>query len=53
VAGYLSALLDGLAPAHRLARATAVAATAIATTGDWEGLPTRAELPDLTGETRR
>jgi sugar/nucleoside kinase (ribokinase family) len=53
VAGYLSALLDGLAPAHRLARATAVAATAIATTGDWEGLPTRAELPDLTGETKR
>ncbi|HWO59434.1 MAG TPA: sugar kinase [Umezawaea sp.] len=53
VAGYLSALLDGLEPVHRLARGTTVAATAIATTGDWEGLPTRAELRALTGETRR
>ncbi|MCS7483964.1 sugar kinase [Umezawaea endophytica] len=53
VAGYLSALLDGLGPAERLARGTAVAATAIATTGDWEGLPTRAELLTLHGETKR
>jgi sugar/nucleoside kinase (ribokinase family) len=53
VAGYLSALLDGLEPADRLARGTAVAAVAISTAGDWEGLPTRAELPRLNGDTVR
>ncbi|WP_110336087.1 sugar kinase [Prauserella flavalba] len=43
-AGYLSALLDGLGPAERLARGNRAGAFAVATAGDWEGLPTRAEL---------
>jgi 2-dehydro-3-deoxygluconokinase len=43
-AGYLSALLDGLPEQPRLARAVAVAAFAVASAGDWEGLPTREEL---------
>lgn len=47
VAGYLSGLLDGLAPQERLARATTTAAFGVAAVGDWEGLPTRAELPLL------
>ncbi|MFE0460339.1 sugar kinase [Kitasatospora sp. NPDC058965] len=47
VAGYLSGLLDGLTPADRLHRATTTAAFAVATRGDWEGLPTRADLPLL------
>ncbi|TDC74781.1 sugar kinase [Streptomyces hainanensis] len=46
-AGYLSALLDGLAPEERLPRATRTAAFAVATAGDWEGLPHRDELPFL------
>jgi 2-dehydro-3-deoxygluconokinase len=44
VAGYLSARLDGAAAADCLDRATVTAAFAIARNGDWEGLPTRAEL---------
>ena len=44
VAGYLSGWLDGLDPAQRLARGAAVAGFAVACVGDWEGLPTRAEL---------
>lgn len=44
VAGYLSGLLDGIEPAARLARASTVAAFAVSCVGDWEGLPTRAEL---------
>jgi 2-dehydro-3-deoxygluconokinase len=44
VAGYLSGHLDGLEPAERLDRAVSVAAFAIASRGDWEGLPTRDEL---------
>lgn len=44
VAGLLSGTLDGLPLDERLARAVAVAAFAVAHTGDWEGLPTRAEL---------
>ncbi|MEQ3549027.1 sugar kinase [Pseudonocardia nematodicida] len=44
-AGYLSARLDGLAPADRLARGNACGAFAVATAGDWEGLPTRPDLP--------
>ncbi|MGW6934107.1 sugar kinase [Lentzea sp. NPDC054927] len=44
VAGYLSGLLDGLAPAERLRRGNAVAAFAVATPGDWQGLPTRTDL---------
>lgn len=43
-AGLLSGLLDGLEPAQCLARATALGAFAVSTPGDWEGLPTRAEL---------
>ncbi|GAB2873029.1 sugar kinase [Streptomyces mayteni] len=46
-AGYLSALLDDLPPEGRLRRATATAAFAVATAGDWEGLPHRDELPLL------
>ncbi|WNV90424.1 sugar kinase [Umezawaea sp. Da 62-37] len=53
VAGYLSALLDGLDVPARLDRATTVAAFAVGTTGDWEGLPTRAELPHRGGDTVR
>ena len=44
VAGYLSAYLDGAGTADSLDRATTTAAFAIARNGDWEGLPTRAEL---------
>ncbi|MER7055602.1 sugar kinase [Streptomyces sp. NPDC000351] len=43
-AGYLSGLLDGLAPADRLRRAGATGAFAVASRGDWEGLPHRDEL---------
>lgn len=46
-AGYLSGLLDGLDPAACLARANTTAAFAVMTVGDWEGLPTRPELPLL------
>ncbi|MGY0465949.1 sugar kinase [Kitasatospora sp. cg17-2] len=56
VAGYLSALLDGLTPRQRLHRATDTAAFAVATRGDWEGLPTRTDLTLLdtpTGTTLR
>ncbi|WP_368397159.1 sugar kinase [Streptomyces sclerotialus] len=44
VAGYLSALLDGEPVAGRLARAVTTGAFAVASPGDWEGAPTRAEL---------
>ncbi|MEV8564495.1 sugar kinase [Streptomyces sp. NPDC051322] len=44
VAGYLSALLDGADTASRLDRAVTTGAFAVATPGDWEGAPTRAEL---------
>ena len=47
VAGLLSGFLDGLDVTGRLDRATTTAAFAVATEGDWEGLPTRAELPLL------
>ena len=47
IAGYLSGLLDGLDPQDRLARAATTAAFGVAALGDWEGLPTRAELPLL------
>ncbi|MFD5922986.1 sugar kinase [Kitasatospora sp. NPDC058201] len=43
-AGYLSGVLDGLTVEQRLNRATATAAFAVATRGDWEGLPTRTDL---------
>ncbi|WP_407077279.1 sugar kinase [Streptomyces coeruleorubidus] len=44
VAGYLSGLLDGADIPARLRRAVTTAAFAVATRGDWEGLPTRDEL---------
>ncbi|MER7399370.1 sugar kinase [Streptomyces sp. NPDC000151] len=44
VAGYLSALLDGDPVAGRLERAVTTGAFAVASPGDWEGAPTRAEL---------
>lgn len=44
VAGYLSGLLDGADVCDRLRRAVTTAAFAVATRGDWEGLPTRDEL---------
>ncbi|MGW6541130.1 sugar kinase [Streptomyces sp. NPDC055051] len=48
VAGYLSGLLDGLPTGGRLDRAVTTGAFAVASTGDWEGLPLRHEL-DLLG----
>jgi 2-dehydro-3-deoxygluconokinase len=48
VAGYLSAHLDGADLPARLHRAATLGAFAAATPGDWQGLPTRAEL-DLLG----
>ncbi|MDQ1014105.1 PfkB family carbohydrate kinase [Streptomyces afghaniensis] len=44
VAGYLSGFLDGDDILARLHRAVTTAAFAVATRGDWEGLPTRDEL---------
>ena len=44
VAGYLSALSDGLYLAARLARGASMGAFAVASRGDWEGLPKRDEL---------
>ena len=56
-AGLLSAVLDGHADGDALERAVALGAWAVSTRGDWAGLPTRAELGDLTavrpGETLR
>ncbi|MGY5633749.1 carbohydrate kinase family protein [Streptomyces sp. UC1A3] len=43
-AGYLSGLLDGLTPERRLDRANTLGAFAVASDGDWEGLPRRDEL---------
>lgn len=44
VAGYLASWLDGADPAHALETANLAGAFAVAVPGDWEGLPTRAEL---------
>lgn len=44
VAGYLSGILDGADLQATLHRAVTTAAFAVATRGDWEGLPTRDEL---------
>jgi 2-dehydro-3-deoxygluconokinase len=44
VAGYCTALLEELPPPQRLARAAACGAFAVASRGDWEGLPRRDEL---------
>jgi 2-dehydro-3-deoxygluconokinase len=50
VAGYLSGILDGLGTEDRLQRGAAVSAIAVGSAGDWEGLPTRAELALLDTE---
>lgn len=44
VAGYLAATLDGSDLAGRLRLGCAVGAYVVATPGDWEGLPSRADL---------
>jgi 2-dehydro-3-deoxygluconokinase len=44
VAGYLSALLDGLDVGGCLDRAVECGAFAVSVLGDWEGLPRRSEL---------
>ena len=44
VAGYLSAHLDGLPLEERLHRGAVLGAFSVSAQGDWEGLPTRAEL---------
>lgn len=43
-AGYLAELLAGEPPEQRLSTAALLGAFAVSTTGDWEGLPRRAEL---------
>lgn len=43
-AGYVSGLLDGLTPQQRLRRANLMGGAAVTHSGDWEGLPFRAEL---------
>lgn len=47
VAGYLSALLEGLDVPERLARANACGALACTSPGDWEGAPHRRDLDAL------
>lgn len=44
VAGYLSVWLEGGGTSERLERAARTAAFAVSSRGDWEGLPTLAEL---------
>jgi 2-dehydro-3-deoxygluconokinase len=43
-AGYLAGLLEGADAAERMSLAAQVGAYAVTVDGDWEGLPTRAEL---------
>ncbi len=50
VAGLLSGTLDGLPMTACLDRGVSVAAFAVAHDGDWEGVPTRAELALLDAE---
>ncbi|MEW2426605.1 sugar kinase [Micromonospora sp. NPDC047644] len=50
VAGLLSGWLDGVDASARLDRAVTTGAFAVATRGDWEGLPDRAELALLDHE---
>ncbi|MEU8938602.1 sugar kinase [Streptomyces goshikiensis] len=49
VAGYLAGLLDGTPLPDRLLLAATCGAFAVAASGDWEGLPRRAELDLLHG----
>jgi 2-dehydro-3-deoxygluconokinase len=44
VAGYLTELMGGAAPAERLRTAVAAGAFAVTVSGDWEGMPDRAAL---------
>ncbi|MGZ4650588.1 MAG: PfkB family carbohydrate kinase [Kineosporiaceae bacterium] len=44
VGGYLAELLAGADARTRLATAAACGAFAVTVPGDWEGLPTRADL---------
>jgi sugar/nucleoside kinase (ribokinase family) len=48
VSGYLSATLDNLTPEARLDRATTSGAFCVTALGDWESLPTQADLHLLT-----
>lgn len=47
-AGYLAERIAGAEPAQRLRTAAAAGAFAVTVQGDWEGLPSRAELAMLT-----
>lgn len=47
VAGYLAEFLRGTPPEAALATAARCGAFAVQTSGDWEGMPTRAELGHL------
>lgn len=49
-AGYLSGLCRALPPEERLALATAAGAFAVTVPGDWEGLPSMADLDLLHGD---
>jgi 2-dehydro-3-deoxygluconokinase len=49
-AGYLSGMLDGMSTVDRLDRACVAGAFAVTVPGDWEGLPSRAELELLAAE---
>jgi 2-dehydro-3-deoxygluconokinase len=44
VAGYLASWLEGATPTAALRTANCAGAFVVAVSGDWEGLPTRAEL---------
>lgn len=48
-AGYLAILLEAGSIEQRLDAAAAAGAFAVAVSGDWEGLPSRAELADMNG----
>ena len=47
VAGYLAEVIVGADPERRLATAAAAGACAVTVAGDWEGMPTRADLARL------
>jgi len=51
VAGYLASWLDGASPDDALRTANLVGAFVVAVVGDWEGLPTRAELDAFSART--
>ena len=53
VAGYLAAVLNGADATTRLRIASNVAAFSVSADGDWEGLPTAAELTTATTDINR